>query len=124
MVVYVSPAKTILRGKTTDEGEELDDEEGPVEDRLHQHFSSSTPDIHTLNLQGRGGDRDSGVSEESDTVQKMIRAAKSVCRVMADFTPEQNDPSFIPLKVSCVYTAMLVYTVANWELGETIHVVL
>ena len=112
MVIHPSLGKTILRGKTTDnEVEELDDEEGPVEDRLHQHFSSSTPDIHSLHLPG--GNRDSGVSEESDTVQKMIQAAKSVCRVMVDFAPQKNDPSCIPLKVSCEYTATLVYTVAN-----------
>ena len=115
MVIYPwPPGKTIVRGKTTDnEGEELDNEEEPVEDRLHQHFSSSTPDIHSLHLPG--GNRDSGVSEESDAVQKMIRAAKSVCRVLVEFTPEQNDPSCIPLKVCCEYTTTYwcIRTVAN-----------
>ena len=99
------PAKTMVRGKTTDieGGGELDEEEDQAEDRLHGHFSSSTPDIHSLNL---GGNRDSGVCDEGDTVQKMVRAAQSVCRVVVDFSPDQHDQSCIPLKVGCQHTVI------------------
>lgn len=99
VIVYIG--KTILRTSQTidnDAGdpEEEDDLDG---DRLHQHLSSSTPDIHSLEQHDQ---RDSGVSDETDVVQKFIKCAKSVCLVVEDFTPNHDEPSCIPLRVRAV----------------------
>ena len=71
-----------------------DEDEG---ERLHNHLSSSTPDIHTIDKHEQ---RDSGVSDDSDVIQRFVRGAKSVCRVVEDFTPPPDQPSCIPLRVS------------------------
>lgn len=73
-----------------------DDDERGVGERLHQHLSNSTPDIHKLDQQNQS---DSGVSDDSDAIQRMIKSAKSHCQVIRDFTPSNNESSCIPLRV-------------------------
>lgn len=97
----VHAAKTILHSQTTDlEGVDLDDEDEEGEGKLRPHLSSSTPDIHTIHTIDKQEGRDSGVSDDSDIVQKFVRGAKFVCRVVEDFTPTHDQPSCIPLRVS------------------------
>lgn len=79
-----------------------DDDDSGVSERLHQHLSSSTPDIHKIDQQNQ---RDSGVSDDLYTVQKMIKSAKSHCQVIKDFTPGYNEESCIPLRV-CTWTVI------------------
>lgn len=89
---------TILQKESTDtEAGDVDEEDDDgISDRLHQHFSSSTPDIHTVHVD----QRDSGVCDDT-YVQKLTKGAKSVCRVVKDFIPEYGEPSCITLRVSC-----------------------
>ena len=102
MFYFTYPAKTVLRSRTTDvEGGDLEDDDEEGEERLHQHLSNSTPDIHTIHTAvDKQEQRDSGVSDDSDIVQKFVRGAKFVCRVVEDFTPSHDQPSCIPLRVS------------------------
>jgi hypothetical protein len=96
------PGKTIVHSQTTDvegvDDEEEEEEEG--EGKLRPHLSSSTPDIHTIDTTDKQEGRDSGLSDDSDIVQKFVRGAKYVCRVIEDFTPSNEQPSCIPLRVS------------------------
>ena len=97
------PGKKILRLQTTDvEGVDLDDEdEEGEEDKLRSHLSSSTPNINNIHTAAdKQESRDSGVSDDSDIVQKFVRGAKFVCRVIEDFTPTHDQPSCSPLRVS------------------------
>ena len=90
--------KTILHKQNTDnDAGDMEDEEDTPGERLHHHLSSSTPDIHTID---QCDQRDSGVSDETDVVQKLIKCAKLVGRVIKDFSPNHDTPSSIPLRVS------------------------
>ena len=94
-LIFVRAGKTILRSQNTDN--EVGDMENEDGERLHQHLSSSTPDMHTIDKQEQ---RDSGVSDDSDVVQRFVRGAKFTCRVVEDYIPGQDQPSCIPLRVS------------------------
>ena len=48
-LISVRAGKTILRSQNTDI--EVDDMENEDGERLHQHLSSSTPDMHTIDKQ-------------------------------------------------------------------------
>ena len=93
-----------MHSQTTDvEGVDVDEEDEEGEGKLRPHLSSSTPDIHTIHTTDKQEGRDSGLSDDSDIVQKFVRGAKFVCRVVEDFTPTNNQPSCIPLRVSSRY---------------------
>lgn len=97
---FTCPGKTICSQTTDIEGGDLEDDE-ETEERLHQHMSNSTPDIHTIHTDmDKQEQRDSGVSDDSDIVQKFVKGAKFICQAVEDFTPSHDQPSCIPLRVS------------------------
>ena len=99
--MWLCPGKTIVHSQTTDvESVDVDEEDEEGEGQLRPHLSSSTPDIHTIHTTDKQEGRDSGLSDDSDVVQKFVRGAKFVCRVIEDFIPTNDQPSCIPLRVS------------------------
>lgn len=101
-VCLLSGKKVTADNKGGDVGEE---EDNGISNRLHHRRSSSTPDIHA-HLIDQQDQQDSEVCDNT-SAQKLVKGAKSVCRVVKDFTPEDGDPSCIPLRVSCGVSSLL-----------------
>ena len=97
LLVHYAGETVLHKQNTVNVAHDTEDEEDIAGERLHQHLSNSTPDIHTVHQYDQ---RNNGGSDETGVVQKLIKSAMSVCRVIKDFTPSHDAPSTIPLRVS------------------------